>query len=584
MDLLIRNGRLVDGTGATARNADVAVEAGRILGVGDFSRASAREVIDAAGCIVTPGFVDPHTHYDGQVTWDAELAPSSWHGVTTVVMGNCGVGFAPAHPARRGWLVELMEGVEDIPGTALHEGMRWSWESFPEYLDALARFPRAVEVAAQVPHGAVRAYVMGERGNEPANPGEIARMAGLVGEAIAAGAVAFSTNRLPLHTSIHGEPVPGTFASAEELIAIARAVRAAGGTLLQVVPAGAMGEHPTAQFDEVELYRRISLEAGVTVTFSFVQVHRYPRQWRELLERIERANASGARIVPQVQGRPGGLFLGWDTFNPFATCPSYRSLARVALAERVRQLREPALRSRILSEVDPGGGAMAVMQSSFETTFPMDAGPVFEPPYEASLQARAEREGRSCPEVLYDAMCELAERSSDGSRFFHVFFSGYKGGSLDDLAELIAHPQAVVGLADGGAHCSMICDASLPTFMLVHWVRDRTRGARVPLERAVRMLSSAPADLYRFDDRGRVQPGKRADLNVIDLVNLELPLPEIAHDLPTGARRVVQRARGYRATICGGEVTFRDGKPTGAHPAGLIRAARAPLQAGSVPG
>src|SRR5262245_40888873 len=577
MDLLIRNGALVDGTGAPARLADVAIEAGRIAAIappGRLAPGVASAAIDAADCIVTPGFVDPHTHYDGQVTWDAELAPSSWHGGTSVIMGNCGVGFAPADPARRPWLIELMEGVEDIPGTALHEGMRWAWETFPEYLDALAKLPRAVEVAAQVPHGAVRAYVMGERIQEPASRSEIARMADLVGEAIAAGAVAFSTNRLPLHTSIHGEPVPGTFAPADELIAIARAVRAAGGHLVQAVPAGAMGEHPTAQSGEIELYRRISLEASVTVTFSFVQVHRYPEQWRELLAQVERANAGGARLVPQVQRRPAGLFLGWDAFNPFQACPSYRPLARLPLPERVRRLREPDVRARILGEVDPTSGAMAIMRASLDTTFAMRDAPVFEPPYEESVQAIAEREGRSGEEVLYDAMCELALGSSPGrARFFHVFFSGYKGGSLDALAELIAHPQTVVGLADGGAHCSMICDASLPTFVLAHWARDRSRGPRLPLERAVQMLSSQPADLYRLADRGRIQPGKRADLNVIDLAELDLLLPEIAHDLPTGARRVVQRARGYKATLCGGEVTFRDGVPTGARPAGLIRSA-----------
>src|SRR5262245_24442 len=579
MDLLIRNGALVDGTGAPARLADVAIEAGRIAAIappGRLAPGVASAAIDAADCIVTPGFVDPHTHYDGQVTWDAELAPSSWHGGTSVIMGNCGVGFAPADPARRPWLIELMEGVEDIPGTALHEGMRWAWETFPEYLDALAKLPRAVEVAAQVPHGAVRAYVMGERIQEPASRSEIARMADLVGEAIAAGAVAFSTNRLPLHTSIHGEPVPGTFACEAELIAIARAVRAAGGHLIQAVPAGAMGEHPTAQSGEIELYRRISLAAGVSVTSSCVQVHRYPGQWRELLEQVERANAGGARLVPQVQGRPAGLFLGWDLFNPFRECPSYRELARLPLGERVRHLREPGVRARILAEVDGSRGGMAIMRASFDTSFAMDEAPVFEPDPDTSIAARAEREGRGCESVLYDAMCELAEASGGRSqRFVHVFFSGYKGGSLDTLAELIAHPGTVVGLGDGGAHCSMICDASLPTFVLQHWVRDRSRGPRLPLERAVALLSSGPADLYRLSDRGRVQPGLRADLNVIDLENLSLALPEIASDLPTGARRVVQRARGYDAIVCGGRVTFLDGRPTGAHPAGLIRAPKA---------
>jgi N-acyl-D-aspartate/D-glutamate deacylase len=580
MDLVIRNGRLVDGTGAPERAADVVVAGGRIREVapaGSVDPSRARSSIEATGLLVVPGFVDVHTHYDGQATWDPELAPSAWHGVTTVVMGNCGVGFAPARPDRHRWLIELMEGVEDIPGTALAEGIRWAWESFPEYLDALESLPRAVEVAAQVPHGAVRAYAMQERGarNEPATPGDVAAMAAIVREGVAAGALAVSTNRIPLHRSIHGEPVPGTFAAEDELRALLQALADAGAGLLESVPAGAMGEDPAAPLRELELYRRLSLETGRTITFTLAQIQTQPRHWVEILERTERANAEGARLVPQVAGRPSGLLASFATFNPFADRPGCRELAALPLAERIRRLREPATRARILGEAAHDRVSMALMRNSLDTTFPLEGGPVFEPDPEESIGARARRAGVDAVELLYDRMCELAGDPADGRPgFLHTFFSGYRYGNLDDIGAMMRHPATVVGLADGGAHCSMLCDASLPTFVLQHWVRDRTRGPRLPLPEAVRLLTSRPAELYGLGDRGVVAPGRRADLNVIDLARLALELPEIAHDLPTGAARVVQRASGYVATIVAGEPTFRDGVATGARPGRLVRGPR----------
>jgi N-acyl-D-aspartate/D-glutamate deacylase len=577
MDLLIRNGTVVDGSGGPARAADVAISGDRIDAVaeaGSLDARGAREVVDARGALVTPGFVDVHTHYDGQVTWDPILGPSSWHGVTTVVMGNCGVGFAPAKPDRHRWLIELMEGVEDIPGSALSEGIRWDWETFPEYLDALEKLPRVVSVAAQVPHGSVRAYVMGERGanNEPATADDVKQMAEIVREGVAAGALAFSSNRLPLHTSIHGIAVPGTFADEDELLAIVRALGAPGTGIVEVVPAGAMGENREAPPREVELYRKLSLETGHAITFTLAQIQTQPRHWEQILEQTERANAEGARLVPQVAGRPAGLLLSWETFNPFAQRPSYRAIAKLPLHERVRRLREPATRAQILSEASHDQTSMRMMMNSLDTTFPLDRGPVFEPDPEESIAARAKREGIDPQTLIYDSMCELASDSEQGQPgFLHVFFSGYKDGNLDSIGRMMQHPATVVGLADGGAHCSMLCDASLPTYLLQHWVRDRSRGPKLPVEAAVKLLTKDPAELYGLRDRGVVAAGKRADLNVIDLAAMKLGLPEIARDLPTSAPRVVQRATGYRATIAGGQVSFRDGVATSARPGRVVR-------------
>ena len=579
-ELLIRNGNLVDGTGAPARLADVVVSGGkieRIEAAGSVNASGVRDVIDALGLVVTPGFVDVHTHYDGQATWDDVLAPSAWHGVTSVVMGNCGVGFAPVRPGAQSDLIELMEGVEDIPGSALSEGIRWNWESFPEYLEALESLPRSIEVAAQVPHGAVRAYVIRELSdqNAPASADQIAAMADIVREAIAAGAVAFSSNRLPLHTSIHGEPVPGTFAQEDELGALMQAVRDGGGSVVEVVPAGAMGENPDAPLAEVELYRKLSIEHTVAVTFSLAQINTDPDHWRGVLAATEAANAAGARLVPQVSGRPAGLLLSWDTFNPFSDRPSFRAVAELPSAARLAKLLEPSIRAAILSEAEHDRISMAMTMNSLDATYALDRGPVFEPDPEDSIAARVARDGADAHTVLYDSMCELAQAAGDGgSGFLHVFFSGYKNGSLEDIAEMMRHSDTVVGLADGGAHCSMICDASMPTFMLQHWVRDRSRGPKLAIESAVKLLSHDPAELYELRDRGSVEPGKRADINVIDLAALRLDAPERVHDLPTGAPRLVQRASGYRATIVGGDVTFREAADTGARPGSLIRRGR----------
>ncbi|MFP8875316.1 MAG: amidohydrolase family protein, partial [Myxococcota bacterium] len=462
----------------------------------------------------------------------------------------------------------------DIPGSALSDGIRWEWESFPEYLDALERLPRAVEVAAQVPHGAVRAYVMDDRGTPgtQASAADIQRMAEIAREGVAAGAVGFSTNRLPLHTSIHGDPVPGTFASEQELLAIMKAFRETGKGLLEVVPAGAMGEEPAAPIREVELYRRLSLETGCAITFSLAQIQTAPRHWEEILLRVERANAEGARLVPQVAGRPAGLLMSWETFNPFMARPSYGSLAKLPLPERVAQLREPATRAAILAEGEHDHAAMAMMRNSYDTTFPLQDGPVYEPDPEDSIAARAQREQKPADELIYDLMCDLAQDPEGGEPgFLHVWFSGYKDGNLDAIGSMMRHPDTVVGLADGGAHCSMICDASMPTYLLEHWVRDRQPGARLDIEEAVRMLSRDPAELYELHDRGTLAPGRRADLNVIDLEALRLHTPRIARDLPTGAPRVVQDSSGYAATVVGGEFTFRADEDTGARPGGVIR-------------
>ena len=567
-DLTIRNGLLVDGTGAPARPADVVVDGDRIVGVTEPGQGSAgHREIDADGRLVTPGFVDIHTHYDGQATWDPEMTPSGWHGVTTVVMGNCGVGFAPADPARRDWLIQLMEGVEDIPGTALAEGMSWNWESFPEYLDELDSMPRVMDVAAQIPHGAVRGYVMGERGaaNEPASAEDIALMSKLVEEGLRAGAVGFTTTRTVLHRAKDGELAAGTTAEVEELLGLGDALGAAGTGVFGV--ASDMID-PTPEFEwMIEISRR----TGRPVTFGCLQNDVRPEQWRELLDRATDANAAGARIVPQVAGRPACLLFGFESsVHPFITHRAYREIAHLPLAERVAQLRTPERREAILSEEVTRSGFGAYLLSSFQKLFPLGDPPDYEPAPERSVAAIAAREGRRPEEVTYDLML-----GRDGTELLYFPMLGYSHGDFEAMREMLDRDDTVLGLGDGGAHCGILCDASLPTYMLTHWSRDRDRGARFTLEQVVAMQTSRTAALYGFDDRGVVAPGLRADLNVIDLDGLRLSPPEMVHDLPAGGRRLIQRATGFAATICAGEPVRLDDESTGSRPGRLVRSARA---------
>jgi N-acyl-D-amino-acid deacylase len=566
-DLVIRGGTVVDGTGGPSRTADVAVDDGIITAVGDLKGAAAERTIDADGLLVTPGVVDVHTHYDGQATWDPLMTPSSWHGVTTVVMGNCGVGFAPVRPGSQEWLVQLMEGVEDIPGTALTEGITWGWESFPEYLTALEGMGRVVDVGTQVPHGAVRAYVMGERGsrNEPATPEDIAAMAALVKDGIAAGALGFSTSRTIVHRAVDGEPVPGTFAAEDEIFGIGQALKSLGAGVFELAPAGAMGEDLAAPEREVALMRRLSAAIGRPISFALLQVDAAPDQWRDILRLSAEANAEGADLRPQVAGRALNILLGFQTMHPFSKRPTYLSLVDLPLAERIQHLRKDEVRRAILSEGIADDPLMAMIGGqSTSHMFPLGEPPDYEPTPDKSVAAIARREGRPEEEVLYDLLLR-----HDGRELVLFTLGGYSHGSLDDMKEMLQHPKSALGLSDGGAHCGVICDASAPTYMLSHWARDRANG--LPLEFVVKKMTRDTAHLYGLEDRGVLAPGFKADLNLVDHEHLNLRLPEMVHDLPAGARRLIQRADGWKATICAGEVTFEDGEHTDARPGRLIR-------------
>jgi N-acyl-D-aspartate/D-glutamate deacylase len=567
-DLVVRGGTVVDGTGAAPYVADIAIDGGRVTEVATSVHPSGRRVIDADGLIVTPGFVDVHTHYDGQVTWDPLLTPSCWHGVTTVVMGNCGVGFAPVRPGSEEWLIQLMEGVEDIPGTALAEGICWGWEGFPQYLDVIEGMARAVDVATQVPHGAVRAYVMGERGarNEPATADDIEAMAAIVKEGIAAGALGFSTSRTIVHRAVDGEPVPGTFAAEDELFGIGRVLGELGTGLFELAPAGVMGEDLAAPQREVDWMRRLSAAIGRPVSFALAQHNLAPDQWRDILRLAHEASDEGADLRAQVAGRPLNMLVGFQTFHPFRDRPTYAALSGLPLPARVAELRRPDVRRAILSETSPPDRMSEYVNASLDRIYPMGEPPNYEPTADMSVAAIARSEGRAPEEVLYDVMLR-----HDGRELLMFALLGYSHGSLDDMREMILHPNAALGLSDGGAHCGVICDASIPTFMLSHWVRDRDRGERLPLELVVSKMTRDTARLYGFGDRGVIGPGFKADLNLIELDRLHLRLPELVFDLPGGARRLIQRAEGYEATMVAGEVTFSRGEDTGARPGALVR-------------
>jgi N-acyl-D-amino-acid deacylase len=578
-DLIVRGGTIVDGTGRAPFEGDVAILEGKVAEIGPPGSigGEAREVIDAVGRIVTPGFVDIHTHYDGQATWDSLLTPTAWHGVTTLVMGNCGVGFAPVAPGRQEFLIGLMEGVEDIPGTALHEGIDWSWETFPEYLDALEQRHYALDVGTQVPHGAVRAYVMGERGarNEPATAEDIERQAAVVKEAIAAGALGFSMSRTIVHRAVDGEVVPGTHGAEDEIFGIARALGELGEGVIELAPAGIQGEDMSAPTREIDWMRRLSAEIQRPVSFGLVQHDVAPDDWQRLLDLCDRAaEEDGADLRPQVSARPNTLLIGHQSFHPFSFRPTYMAMAERPLADRVAELRKPEVRAQILSEashyaIPQMKVVVQMIENGIDKIFRLGDPPNYEPPPEESLKAIAEREGRDPFDLLYDWLLEL-----DGKQLLMLTLLNYSKYDLESVRVMLEHPRTAFGLGDGGAHCGAICDASMTTSMLAHWVKGRTRGARLPIEQAVKKMTSDTARLYGLGDRGELVPGKKGDLNVIDLDRLENVLPEIATDLPAGAARFIQKARGYEATVVSGQVTFRNGEHTGALPGRLVRGAR----------
>lgn len=569
VDLIIRNGTVVDGTGAPSRVADVAISGGTIVQVGENLAARGAREIDAKGLLVTPGWVDIHTHYDGQATWDDELGPSAWHGVTTLVMGNCGVGFAPARPDKHDWLIGLMEGVEDIPGAALSEGISWTWETFPEYLNALEAMPRSVNVAAQIPHGSVRAYVMGERGanNEPATAEDISKMAQIVTEGMRAGALGFSTSRTMLHRSKDGVPVPGTFAAKDELLGIGMAMAEAGYGVFELASDMAPAE------DEFVWMQEFSRKSGLPVTFGMLQSPLNPDNWRSLLRMANTANDTGAQVYGAIAIRPTGLVLGWEsTIHPFSFQPTYQALAALPPKERVAKLRDPEVRARILSEepkfAGPPSPLLYIFTHGFDRMFRLvgDQGLDYEPTSDMSVAAEAKRTEKDPRGIVYDMLME-----KDGRGYIYLPLLNYAQFNFDHIYEMLQSDQTIMSLSDGGAHCGVICDASFPTYMLSHWVRDRSRGPRISLEQAVKRQCLDTAKLYGMHDRGVIAPGMRADINIIDFDKLAIDAPEIVYDLPAGGRRMIQRAHGYRHTFVSGVETFRDGVSTGAKPGRLVR-------------
>ena len=573
-DLVIRGGTVIDGTGEPAYTADVAVEDGRIVEVGKVS-GPARRTMDADGLLVTPGFVDIHTHYDGQATWDPHLTPSCWHGVTTAILGNCGVGFAPVGPDDRQRLVELMEGVEDIPGTALYEGIRWDWESFPEYLDALERCPHALDIGAQVPHAAVRAYVMGERALEDATAADLQAMTKIVAESLEAGAVGFSTGRTQGHRDVHGNAVPGTFAADEELEALYATMVKAGRGVFEVVPAGVGGvealDPKGAMERELKWIVRLGESAPVPLTFLIMQPTFEPDAWRPHFKAVHEANTRGANIRPQIGSRCFSALVGHQSrLNPFKYAESYQRISHLPLAELVARLRDPQVRESILAEAPAANKASTSLDRMsrhiFERLFPLGETLDYEPTADKSVAAIARRGNRDPWEVVYDAML-----GSDGRDFLLFPLLNYGKGSYDGLYDMMSDPLTVQGLGDGGAHSSIVCDASMTTYLLTYWTRDRTRGPRLPLEYAVRRLTNDGARLYGLSDRGTIREGTRADINVIDYQKLALVHPEKVNDLPSATGRLIQRSKGYVATLVAGEVVVDGGELTDARPGRLVR-------------
>lgn len=564
-DLVIRGGLVIDGTGSPGQLLDVAVNGETITAVG-HDIGPGRDEVDANGLLVTPGWVDIHAHYDGQVTWDPYLTPAGWNGVTTVVIGNCGVGFAPVKPDQKDFLIQLMEGVEDIPGSALSEGIRWNWETFPEYLDALAAESYVIDVGTQVPHGPVRTYVMGEDGaaDNHATPEQIDEMAGIVKASLEAGALGFSTSRTKLHRAKNGDLVPGTLAAREELLGIGKVLGEVGHGVFQ------MASDYKPEDYELGWMKQLSQETGRRVLYSVVQSSGDPDQWRRLLRASEVAAEEGALISPQIAPRPAGLLLGFDsTVHPFILHSDYHAIRHYSPEDKRKALADPAMREAILSnppDYDKLDGVIAMIVSSFEMMYPLGATPDYEPAPEHSIAALAAAKGCTPQEILYDVMM-----SDIGADLVYLPMLGYSDQNLDATAELMQHPNTIYGLADGGAHCGVVSDASIPTFLLTHWARDRRRGDRISVEELVHNQTSVTAKCYGLDDRGVIAPGMKADINVIDFDNLQIHGPRVAYDLPADGKRYLQDITGYRTTICSGQVIYRDGQATGALPGKLIR-------------
>jgi N-acyl-D-amino-acid deacylase len=566
-DLVIRSATIVDGSGTPSYVGDIGISAGKITEVGKIASPGRRE-INADGAVVTPGWVDVHTHYDGQVTWDPYLSPSTNHGVTTVVMGNCGVGFAPVHADKRDWLISVMEGVEDIPGTVLAEGINWQWESFPEYLNALEKMPRALDVGAQIPHSALRTYVMGERGvtHDEATQADIKEMIRLVEEAMRAGALGFSTSRTMIHKYQTHKYPPGTFASHDEIMGIAKTLGKVGHGVFQMT-----ANHYQME-TEVPWLTEVAKANNLPVAFALVQTDQTADNWKRLLSSLDETHKAGIPLYGAVAGRPAGILMAWlGSTHPFMAHPVWQKIAPLSWPEKLAQLKTPEVRAQLtsmefLQKAAQFDSRLAYLTQSFHKMYALGVSPEYEPAQENSIASISKRDDKSPLDVAYDMLM-----SEDGKGIIYFPSFNYAYNDLSQLHTQLQHPRTMMSLADGGAHCGYICDVSMPTYMLTHWARDRKRGPTLPLELMVKRQTQDTARIYGMKDRGILKPGYLADINIIDFENLSLPSPYVAFDLPAGGRRLVQTAHGYLATIKSGQVIMENGEKTGALPGKLVR-------------